>query len=89
MQQGEQPTTVKVVIAGVPVDGTVDMGADITIVGAQVFKRLTAVKKLRRCNFKPSDRRPRPEDVPAGWSNRLGCYISGTDYVYVKMDVRE
>ena len=56
--KGSNPQTVRVVIAGVPVDGTVDTGADITIMGAEVFKRLAAVVKLRRHDFKPADRTP-------------------------------
>ena len=43
--KGSRPQSVWVVVGGVPI---VDTAADITIVGAEVFKRIAAVAKLRK-----------------------------------------
>ena len=48
--KGSRPQLVRVVVAGVPVEGVVDTAADITIVGegAETFKCIATVAKLRR-----------------------------------------
>ena len=38
----------KVVVGGVPLYGTVDSGADITITGSNAFKQVATVAKLRK-----------------------------------------
>jgi hypothetical protein len=48
------PQSVRVVVAGVPVDGIVNTAADITIVGAEKFKRIAAVAKLREKRLQAS-----------------------------------
>ena len=60
--KGNHPQSVRVVVAGVPVDGIVDTAADITIVGAEIFKHIAAVAKLRRRDLKPADKTPRTYD---------------------------
>ena len=53
--KGSRPQTAHVVIEGVPVEGVVDTGADITIVGAEAFKRIyshsseTTQTRLQAC----------------------------------------
>ena len=59
---GSKPQCVRVVVGGVPMDGIVDSGADITIVGGDMFKRVAAVAKLRKRDFKPPDKTPRNYD---------------------------
>ena len=54
--QGSRPQMVRVVIAGVPVKGVVNTATDITIVGAEVFKRIASVAKLRQRHLKPVDK---------------------------------
>ena len=56
---GSQPHCAKVNVQGVPVDGAVDSGADITIIERDLFKRVATVAKLRKKNFKPPDKVPR------------------------------
>ena len=61
-EKGSHPQSVRVVVAVVPVDGIVDTAADITIVGAETFKRIAAVAKLRKSDLKPADKTPRTYD---------------------------
>ena len=42
--------------------GIVDSGADITIIGAELFKKVAAVVKLRKKDFKKSDKSPHGYD---------------------------
>ena len=93
--KGSRPQYVRVVVAGVPVDGIVDTAADITIVGAEAFKRIAAVAKLRKRDLKSADKTPRTYDQKLF---RLdGCLDLDISFqertlktpVYVKMDARE
>ncbi len=52
---GSQPHCAKVVVQGVPVEGVVDSGADITIMGGDLFNCVATVAKLRKKDFKPPD----------------------------------
>ncbi len=60
--QGSKPRSVKVTVAGVPIHGIVDSGADITILSSEMFKRVAAVAKLHKKDFKPPDRTPHNYD---------------------------
>ena len=93
--KGSRPQTVRVVVAGVPADGIVDTAADITIVGAEVFKRIAAVAKLRQRDPKPPDKTPRTYDYK---TFRLdGCLDLDVMFagktmktpIYLKMDAKE
>ena len=93
--KGSRPQLARVNVSGVPLDGVVDTGADITIVGAEAFKRIAAVAKLRRRDFKQPDKTPRTYDqktfhidgrVDLDITFR-GCTMKTP--VYVKMDAKE
>ena len=60
--KGSHPQSVSVVVPAVPVDGIVDTAANITIVGAEIFKRIAAVAKLRRRDLKPAVKTPHTYD---------------------------
>ena len=85
----------RVVVAGVPADGIVDTAADITIVGAEVFKRIAAVAKLRQRDLKPPDKTPRTYDHKIfRLDGRLDLDITFEGKtmktaVYLKMDAKE
>ena len=49
-------------VQGVPMEGVVDTGADITIMGGTMFKQVAAVAKLRKREFKPPKTVPRNYD---------------------------
>ena len=93
--KGSHPQSVRVVVAGVPVDGVVDTAADITIVGAETFKRTAAVAKLRKRDLKPADKTPRTYDQKTfRLDGRLDLDITFQERtmktpVYVKMDAKE
>ena len=93
--KGSQPQSVRVVVAGVPVDGVVDTAADITIVGAEAFKRIAAVAKLKKRDLKPADKTPRTYDQKVfHLDGRLDLDITFQEQtmktpVYVKMDAKE
>ena len=38
--------------------GVIDMAADITIIGGELFKQAAVVVKLRKKDFKPADKTP-------------------------------
>ena len=93
--KGSQPQSVRVVVAGVPVDGVVDTAADISIVGAEAFKRIAAVAKLKKRDLKPADKTPRTYDQKVyHLDGRLDLDITFQEQtmktpVYVKMDAKE
>ena len=93
--KGSRPQSVRVVVAGVPVDGIVDTAADITIVGAETVKRIAAVVKRKKRDLKPADK------TPHTYNHKIFCLDVRLDLditfqeqtmktpVYVKMDARE
>ena len=60
--QGSHLRTATVEIAGVPATSLVDTGADITIMGPEVFKKVAAVAGLKKRQFKPADKQPHTYD---------------------------
>ena len=56
--QESQSMCVPLQVEGVLAYGLIDTGADITIMGAQLFKKVAAVAKLRKKNFKPAGKTP-------------------------------
>ncbi len=93
--RGSKPRSVKVLVAGVPIHGVVDSGADITILGGEMFKRVAAVAKLHKKDFKPPDRTPHNYDrQPFQLDGRVDLEITFMEKtmktpVYVKMDAPE
>ena len=90
--KGSQVKCAKVSIQGVPAYGILDTGADITIIGGALFKKVAAVAKLRKRQFQQPDKTPLNYDgktfnlhgkiqLEIGFSGRV---ISTA--VYVKMD---
>ena len=49
-------------LAGVPARGIVDTGADITIMGPELFKRVASVAKLKKRELKKADKVPHTYD---------------------------
>ena len=56
--KGSQAKRVLVNVAGVPAQGLVDTGADITIMGPDLFKRVTTVAGITKKQFKQADKVP-------------------------------
>ena len=93
--QGSRPQLIRVEVSGVPLDRVVDTGADITLIGAEAFKRTATVAKLHRRDFK------RPDKTPWTYDQKTFCIDGRIDVditfqettmrtpVYVKMDAKE
>ena len=60
--QGSGLRKIKVEIAGVPAVGLVDTGADITIMGLELFKKVAAIAGLEKRQFKLTDKQPHTYD---------------------------
>ena len=82
-------------IQGVPARGIVDSGADISIMGKELFKTVAAVARLRKRELKKADKVPRTFDhKPFSLDGRLDLDITfgGKTMrtpIYLKMDSRE
>ena len=93
--QGSQPQCVRVELQGVPVYGLVDSGADITIIGGKLLRRVSSIVKLQKKDLK------RPDKVPRNYDQRaftlhgrmdLDITFAGktmTTPVYIKLDAEE
>ena len=85
----------RAVIAGVPTNGVIDSGADITIVGGDLFRRIVAVEKVKKRQFKPVDKLPHTYDQrPFHLDGKIDVDITFTGTtmkttVYVKLDAAE
>ena len=79
-------------VAGVPAVGLVDTGADITIMGSELFKKVAAVAGLKKQQFKLTDKQPHTYDRRQfKLDGRLDLDVSFNNKtmhtpVYVKMD---
>lgn len=60
--EGSGPQYVNVEIQGVRTSGIIDTGADITIMGGELFKKVATAARLRKKNFYKPDRSPHTYD---------------------------
>ena len=80
---------------GVPVFVIIDSGADITIMGGELFKKVAATAKLKKKDFKAPDKVPRMYDQQSFTLD--GCMDLDATFddktmktpVYLKMDVHD
>ena len=93
--KGSHPKCARVCIQGVPAYGIVDSGADITIIGGELFKKVAAVARLRKKDFKDADKTPKNYDgQPFSLDGRMNLDITFNDIaintpVYIKMDAHD
>ena len=93
--QGSVPQCVRVQVQGVPAYGLIDSGADITIIGGTLFKKVATVAKLRKRDFMKADKVPRTYDQrPFQRDGRMDLDITFGDHtmktaVYIKMDAHD
>ena len=93
--KGSKPRKVTVTIQGIPAQGVIDSGADITIINADLFKNIAAAAKLRKKAFKQPDKVPYTYDQkPFTLDGRVDLDISFNGCtmctpVYVKMDAKD
>ena len=86
---GSKAQHARVVINGVPTQGVIDSGADITIVGGELFKQIATAAKLKKKDFRRADRTTRTSDLELHGCMDLDTTFEGktlTTPVYIKMD---
>ena len=92
---GSASRCVKVCVQGVPIYGLIDSGADISIIGGSMFKKVAATARLRKKHFKPVDKVACSYDHrPFHLDGQMDLEISFNDQsmvtpVYIKMDAPE
>ena len=57
--KGSHSQYARVLIQGVPAEGLIDSGAEITIMGKELFKKVASINRLKKKDFKPPDKVPR------------------------------
>jgi len=93
--QGSRLPMATVDVQGVQIEGAIDTGADITIMGAELFKRVAAVAHLKKSQLKPPDKTPYTYDhkpFKLDGKFELDITFQGQTIltpVYLKMDARE
>ena len=93
--QGSVPRCVGVQVQGVPAYGLIDSGADITIIGGTLFKKVATVARLKKRDFMKADKVPRTYDQrPFQLDGRMDLDITFGDHtmktpVYIKMDAHD
>ena len=66
---------VKVQLQGVSAYGFIDTGADITIIGGKLFKKVATIARLKKRHFRQDSQNLRPEDLQIGRTNGSGHHI--------------
>ena len=90
--RGSKPCLAPVQVQGVPAEGVIDTGADISIIGADLFKWVAAAAHLKKRDFKDPDKVPHSYDQrPFKLHGKIMLDITFLDKtlrtpVYVKMD---
>ena len=75
--------------------GIIDSGADITIIGGSLLKRVATVARLKKRDFRAADKTPRTyNQQPFALDGRMDLDISFGDKtmrtaVYIKMDAHD
>ena len=93
--KGSHAQCVKILVGEVPMYGIVDTGADITIMGGTMFRKVATAAKLRKRNFKDPDKQPLTYDQrPFKLDDMIDMEIKFKDklikiLVYIKMDAHD
>ena len=93
--EGSQPQCVKLQIQGVPAYGLIDSGADITIMGGILFKKVAAVARFRKRDLKKADKTTRNYDhTPFTLDGRIDMDLTFDGKtmctpVYIKADAHD
>ncbi len=92
---GSVPKCVPLLVQGVPVTGLIDTGADLSIMGGELFKTVAVAAKLRKKDLHKADKTPKTYDGKTfKLHGRLDLAIEFdskilTTPVYLKMDSPE
>ena len=93
--EGSQSQLAHVIVQGVPADGVIDTGADITIMGQELFARVAAAARLPKKNLWKPDKVSRTYDRKTFHLD--GCMDMDVSFadktlqttVYIKMDAHD
>ena len=92
---GSKQRHARVLIEGVPVEGTIDSGSDITTIGRDLFRRVASVARLRKSHLLKPDKAPKRYDGRTfcldGKMN-LDIWFNGKTMktpLYIKLDAPE
>ena len=92
---GSHPKYAEVLVEGVSLQGVVDTGSALTLMGKEAFKKVAMVAKLRKKDFRPADKKAYNYDgKPFTLDGRLQLNLTFGEYtmstpVYVKMDAED
>ena len=95
VHNGSWPQRARVLLEGVPATGVIDSGADITIMGEDLLKRVAAAARLKKSRLKKADKVPRTYDrKPFSLDGRMDLDITFDGVtmqtpVYIKLDASE
>ena len=93
--QGSKPHYAKVSVAGVPVAGVIDTGADITIINGALFAKVATVARLKKNDFQQADKVPRAYNQQKfSLDGRMDLDVTFGETtmrmpVYIKMDAHD
>ena len=93
--EGSCPWFARVKIEGVTIEGIIDSGADISIMGGELLKRVGAIVRLRKKNFKRADKVLRTYDQkPFPLDGRMDLDVAFSDKtmktpIYIKIDAHD
>ena len=93
--EGSKPQKALVEVQGIPAMGIIDTGADITIMGPELFKTVAAATRMKKRCLKPVDKSAYTYDhKPIHLDGRLDLDISFAEKtlqtpVYIKMDATD
>lgn len=93
--KGSASHCVKVQLQGVPVYGIIDSGADISIIGGDLFRKVASVAHLKKRDFKKADKVPKTYDQkPFALDGRMDLDVTFEGKtmctpIYVKMDAHD
>ena len=93
--KGSQPHCAPIQIQGVPAYGIIDSGADITIIGGNLFRKVAAAARLKKRDLQKPDKTPRTYDQkPFQLDGRMDLDISFAGQtmrtpVYIKMNAHD
>ena len=95
VDEGSHPRCAKVCLQGVPVYGILDSGADISIIGGNLFRKVATAARLKKRDLKTADKVPRTYDQRSfALHGRMDLDISFGDRtlrtpVYIKLDAHD
>ncbi len=74
--KGSRPQCARVQVQGVPAFGIIDTGADITVIGGALFKKVATIAKLKKRDLQKADKIPHNSEHIPGERNVVADAMS-------------